>query len=501
MDNKPGSDGHEHHEHHRLLHAEREMLEIAEGNDYTTGIVPQEKRRSRLTLTLLWISLQASVSIMYAGFIARSQGLTLGDVILAGVIASVTIFAYGVGASYLGNVTGQTHTLLTRTIYGRYGSGFVSFLLILMGMGWYGFQAIFLAQITQGLFGWDNVTAVSMIFAAIMVFNNLFGFQGVASYARFIAAPILLVWGVWALVKGLATVPSGNLFSSAPGPATVTVMVIVALLVGSASWGNEPDIFRYGKPTRFYNIPALALGYPIGMIVFPVAGYLMALLSSTTDFGAIFKYFVDFSLLGLTGLAVFVFFINQFALNDGNLYEAVNAMQNIFGQLKGYQRTYSVIVLGLIGVALAWFMNAASQLQTNFFIVAGISGIFVPTATTVMVADVFLVPRLFGLRRPIERVTPWAAAGSINYIAIVALVIALVVGSYTGGLIPGVSGFGTTNIGFPTLQSWIIGAGLYLIGVALVKNSPSRYWLLGYPKTFAAGEASTPKVAAASAGN
>ena len=86
-------------------------------------------------------------------------------------------------------------------------------------------------------------------------------------------------------------------------------------------------------------------------------------------------------------------------------------------------------------------------------------------------------------------------------VVLVALVIALVVGSYTGGLIPGISGFGTTNIGFPTLQSWIIGAGLYLIGVALVKNSPSRYWLLGYPKTFAAGQVSTPKVAAASAGN
>jgi len=119
----------------------------------------------------------------------------------------------------------------------------------------------------------------------------------------------------------------------------------------------------------------------------------------------------------------------------------------------------------------------------------------------VMVADVFFVPRLFGMRRPVERVTPWQAAAGINYIAIVALVIALAVGSYTGGLIPGISGFGSTNIGFPTLQSWIIGAGLYLIGVWAVKGSPSRYWLLGYPKTFVAGEASAPKVAAATAGN
>ncbi|HXC78106.1 MAG TPA: cytosine permease [Candidatus Acidoferrum sp.] len=500
MERRPGDGQHHDSVGQELRQAEHELLEAAASdNDYTTGIVPMEKRRSKLTLTLLWISLQASVSIMYAGFIARSQGLTLGDVILAGVITSVAIFAYGVGASYLGNSTGQTHTLLTRTVYGRYGSGFVSFLLVVMGMGWYGFQAVFLAQITNGLFGW-NVTLVSVIFAAVMIFNNLFGFRGVAAYARYVAAPLLLLWGMWALIKGLATVPTGHWFSASGASPTTTVMVIVALLVGSASWGNEPDIFRYGKPRRFYNWPALAIGYPIGMIVYPVAGYLMAELSKSTAFGDIFNYFVTFSLFGLTGLAVVVFFVNQFALNDGNLYEAVNAVQNIFGQIRNYRRFYTVIVLGLIGIALAYWMNVASTLQTNFFIVAGISGIFVPTATTVMVADVFFVPRLFGMRRPVERVTPWNATANLNYIAIVALVIALVVGSYTGGLIPGLSGFGTTNIGFPTLQSWIIGAGLYLIGVWAVKNSPSKYWLLGYPKTFSEGQASAPKVAAATAG-
>jgi purine-cytosine permease-like protein len=496
MDRKPDSSSHEHSVGHELVQAEREMLEIASSNDYTTGIVPLEKRRSGLTMTLLWLSLQTSVSLMYAGFLARSQGLSLGDMIAAGVIATLAIGAYGFGAMSLGNYSGQTHTLLTRAIYGRVGSGFVSFLLILMGIGWYGFQAFFLALITQGLFGWDNVTLVSVIFAVVMVFNNLFGFRGVAAYARFIAAPLLLLWGMWALVKGLVTVPGSALFSSPKGPATTTVMVIVALLVGSASWGNEPDIFRYARPKKWENIPALVIGYPIGLLVFPIAGYLMALLSNTTDFGAIIKYFVDFSLFGLTALAIVVFFINQFALNDGNLYEAVNAMQNIFGSIRGWRRVYSVLALGFIGAIVAAEMTS---LQNNFFIVAGISGIFVPTATTIMVTDYFVVPRLFGLRRPTEKVTPWNAAASINYIAFVALVIALVVGAYTGGLIPGISGFGTTNIGFPTLQSWLIGAGLYLLGIRVFQKSPSLYMLLGYPKTFR-GQAPT-KVAVAATGS
>jgi purine-cytosine permease-like protein len=495
MDNKPVPGGHEH-SGLDLIQAEREMLEIASSNDYTTGIVPMEKRRTRTTMTLLWLSLMASVSLMYAGFLARSQGLSLTDMIVAGVIAALAIGAYGFGATNLGNYSGQTHTLLTRAIYGRYGSPLVSFLLILMGIGWYGFQAFFLALITQGLFGWDNVTLVSVIFAVVMVFNNLFGFRGVAAYARFIAAPLLLAWGMWALLKGLVTVPGGTLFSSPGGSATTTVMVIVGLLVGSASWGNEPDIFRYAKPRKWENIPALVIGYPVGVLVFPIAGYLMALLSNSTDFGAIIKYFVDFSLFGLTGLAIVVFFVNQFALNDGNLYEAVNAMQNIFGSIRGWRRVYSVVILGVIGAVVAAEMTS---LQNNFFIVAGISGIFVPTATTIMFTDYFVVPRLFGIRRPTEKVTPWNATATMNYIGVVALVIALVIGAYTGGLIPGIAGFGTTNIGFPTLQSWIIGAGLYVAGVAVFQKSPSLYMLLGFPKGYE-GQTQKPKVAVAPAG-
>jgi len=492
MDAKPDPSSHE----HSVLHAEREMLEIASSNDYTTGIVPQEKRRTRLTMTLLWLSLMASVSLMYAGYLARSQGLSLTDMIVAGIIASLAIGAYGYGATNLGNYSGQTHTLLTRAIYGRFGSPFVSFLLILMGIGWYGFQAYFLALITQGLFGWNNVTLVSVIFAVVMVFNDLFGFLVAASYARFIPAPLLLAWGLWALAKGVVTVPSGTLFSTPAGPATTTVMVIVGLLVGSASWGNEPDIFRYAKPKIWENNPAIVIGYPVGVLVFPIAGYLMAMLSNSADFGTIIKYFVDFSLFGLTGLAVVVFFVNQFALNDGNLYEAVNAMQNIFGSIRGWRRIYSVLALGLIGAVVAAEMTS---LQNNFFIVAGISGIFVPTATTIMFTDYFVVPRLFGIRRPTETVTPWSATASINYIGLGALVIALVVGAYTGGLIPGISGFGTTNIGFPTLQSWIIGAGLYLLGILAFQKSPSLHVLLGYPKTYQA-KAPESKVAAAAAG-
>src|SRR5689334_14697169 len=84
---------------HDLHHAERALLEAAEGNDYTTGIVPLDKRRSILTMILLWASLQASVSMMYSTYLARSGGLDLAGVLWAGVISFCTMLAYGYGSA------------------------------------------------------------------------------------------------------------------------------------------------------------------------------------------------------------------------------------------------------------------------------------------------------------------------------------------------------------------------------------------------------------------
>lgn len=449
----------------------------AADSDYTTSVVPDEKRRPLWSMLLTWATFQMAVSSVYTGFLARSQGLTLRDMIVAGAVSIVIILSYGVGACYIGTHTGQTHTLIARTVFGKAGSGIASALLILMGMGWYAFQAYFLALILQGLFG-VNVVLWSAIFGVVMVFNNLFGFRGVAAYARFVAAPVLLLWGTYTLVKGFTTVPGSVLFSQPHVPVTTSVLAITGLLVGGAAWGNEPDVFRYSRRGRSVNLGPLAFGYSVGLLIFPMAGYLMAELSGAKEFAAIIHYFVDFSLFGLTLLGVIVFFINQFALNDGNLYESINAVQNLLGMWKHWQRPYSVLLLGLIGAIVAAKM---ATFEDSFMIVAGISAVFVPCVTIIMATDLFLVPRLFGLRRPVTAVTPWERASVMNWVGLVALVAGLLVGSVSGGLIPGVPGFGSTYIGFPPLQSWAVSVGVYLLGVLAVRRHPARYRLLGYP--------------------
>jgi purine-cytosine permease-like protein len=463
-------------------------------DDFDEAVVPDNARRSNTSMLLIWATLQASVSVMFTGFLARSQGLSLGQLLAACAIATGGILVYGLLAGNLGAVTGQPHSLLARTIFGRIGSSVVSVLLIIMGLGWYGFQARFLVEMLGGLFSISHISLWAAVAAILMTFNNIFGFRGVAAYARYIAAPILLAWGAYVLVKGFATVPSGQMFAAPHVPMATTVMVVVGLLVGSAAWGNEPDIFRFSRTKPWWNVPALAGGYVIGVFLFPVAGYLIAELSSANDLAPFVRYLVDFSLFGVTAFAVILLVVNQFALNDGNLYEGVNALQNLMAKVRGWRRIYSVLVLGGLGAFLAVIMQS---LEENFFIVAGISATFVPCATVIMAMDVFVLPRLMSARRPVHQVTSWHLASAANWAGLAALAIGGGAGAYMGGLIPGLDGFGHTNIGFPALQAWIISAVVYVV-LALLCPASRRTAILGFPHAAqAAGVAGVADLTAA----
>jgi hypothetical protein len=107
-----------------------------------------------------------------------------------------------------------------------------------------------------------------------------------------------------------------------------------------------------------------------------------------------------------------------------------------------------------------------------------------------MAIDVFLLERLSGCRRPAGQdgvpraVTSWAAASPGNVGGIVAILAGLVVGAITGGLIPGTSGFGKTNIGIPSVEAWVTTIVIYLAAMLLARVLPSyraKQVLLGLP--------------------
>jgi hypothetical protein len=96
-----------------------------------------------------------------------------------------------------------------------------------------------------------------------------------------------------------------------------------------------------------------------------------------------------------------------------------------------------------------------------------------------------------------ERGAGQRAAVELPDAAIVALVCGTAVGAFTGGLVPGTSGFGHTYIGFPALQAWVTGAVVYLVGVAAVARGAKAKSLLGYSRIEEIDAASTAPVGGA----
>src|SRR3954471_9022341 len=98
-------------------------------HDYSTsraGTVPAEERRPPSHFVALWTTLAAGFTFLFLGFQYHDAGYSLTTSVAAGALGGLAYIAYALPAAYLGSTTGQTHALLTRSIFGRLGSALVS---------------------------------------------------------------------------------------------------------------------------------------------------------------------------------------------------------------------------------------------------------------------------------------------------------------------------------------------------------------------------------------
>ena len=219
--------------------------------DYTETVVPPGAKRSNTRLFLVFLSMQLVFGAVLVGYNARFQGISLPQLILAMAIAATTMTLYCIGSANVGAVVGQTHAVTTRSIFGRIGSGIVSALLVIDGMGFYLFTVLFIISLAQALLG--TIPALGLVTAAlalVMIFNNYFGFTGLQRFAQYVAVPVMVVWGVYAVIKAFASVNGSAIAALPHTDSPAPFFLVVGSMVGLSTWGNEPDAFRYAKAGR-----------------------------------------------------------------------------------------------------------------------------------------------------------------------------------------------------------------------------------------------------------
>ena len=102
------------------LALERATLDESIKHDYSTaetGIVPLERRRPMWHFAGLWTTFVAGFSYMFLGFEIHDGGHGLASTVGITIFGYGLYVAYAMAASYLGSRTGQTHALLTRSIF------------------------------------------------------------------------------------------------------------------------------------------------------------------------------------------------------------------------------------------------------------------------------------------------------------------------------------------------------------------------------------------------
>jgi len=452
------------------IHAEN--LGEALTYDLAYDVVPDSARRSPLSMGLLWLATQTTFAGMFVGFSAQQSGQSLDELLMGCGLGTLCICVYGILAGYLGALTGQMQPFLTRAVFGKLGSVLVSIFLIIMGSGWYSFQAVYTAQLFQGMFPFlASTVVVGILLTVLMGTNNIIGFRGIGMFGRFVA-PFVFFIAIYSLYEAFATTPANVIWASPTIPNTTSVIATATLIIGVGVYGNEPDVWRFSnRGFKSVAIP-MFVAYLLGLFLFPIAGWVMAL-NSTGSTPAQQAQVIVHYLFGSVPFAAVIILISQFALNDMNLYESINSMTNIFNM----KRYYSIATLLIGGSVLsAWIATAASQ--TAFFIVAGIGACTVPTATTLMVVDVLLLPKLFGVKRDLSGVLSWRTLEATNWLGILSLLFGVVVSiilSIPGNVIPNMG----LSIGVAPVEGWLAAVILYLALVAAVRGNGNLHWTIG----------------------
>jgi purine-cytosine permease-like protein len=429
----------------------------AAGGDYANTSVPLNERRGPFTMGLLWVTMITAFPSVLIGFEWFKNGITLPQVLTCTGLSCLILLVYSIPATQLGARSGLSYTTLSRSIFGRWGSRLITINLIWMFICFYGLTALLMSEGLVGLFHWTiPIALLTGIMAILMSVNNFFGFKGVANFARFVAAPVLIGWVGFTFFKAVSHCPPDVLTQVPHQPFAVALTSISSFIIGYAVWGNELDYWRFSRPRVADSTIPLIAALVIGQVIFPVAGWMVARMTGVTEYGAATALMNEYSFGGIAILAALVLGASYFACNDSNLFGSLQACEN----LKQMSHQKWAIILALLGAvcgALLSLCGAAKSIEA----IAALNCVMLPTPTVIMMGEWFLMAKVFKSGIPISdlRVPSFAELPAVKTSAVVALIAGTGVGLLTSGVIPGLE---KLNVGIASLQGWLTALIIYI---------------------------------------
>ncbi|MFA7337478.1 MAG: hypothetical protein WC028_11885 [Candidatus Obscuribacterales bacterium] len=417
---------------------------------HTDSGVPLSQRYGLPTMGLLWVTMVASFPAVLIGFDWCKRGFSLKQVLLSLLIAIVVLLLYSVPVCLLAVKTGLSFKMLCHKLFPPAFSKILTAALIFLYLGWYSVCALLLADAVAGIFRIQQfLPALALGFCFAMAFNNLFGFKGVANFARFVAAPVVILWICYLFLQVAPDIPQQLSKSRESVELASVICIITQFILGFAIWGNEADYWRNGRGKAAGIAITLAIALMIGEFIFPLVGFLVASKTGVYETGLATDMLNKLVFGSMGWIAVSFLGAQYFAVNDSNLYAFVHGVET-FTKLGHRSVVISLAVLaGVLSVFLS-ISGATSALES----MCGLNCTILPTASVLIMAECFIFQSSV-----VKGANSATGIFPVGKSALIAWTIGAAFGIATSGVVPGTKWL---NIGIPALQAWALTLIVYL---------------------------------------
>lgn len=353
--------------------------------DYVTSVVPLSERKSSANVFATVAGWIICLSTMLTGG-SLASGLDFRTAMLATIIGMLILTVISAPLAALGGRFGVSTTILTKAVFGDWGSKIFGLILVLLnGIGWFAFQAAFFALTMQQLIPntiFSNLIVGSLIGGFLMTLTAVYGYKSI-SILSFVAVPLIILLSFFG---GLAAVVQGGgasaLIEATPTGDPIDLVTGISIVVGNAVLGSIilSDISRYAKDANTGAISASA-GYLIGGIFTITTGLAMAFVTNVSSVGTTPNLPEVMIKMGLGVGALIILVLAQWTTNTANLYSASLGL----GSFINVPQKYTVSIMGVIGTVLAIF-----NVYEYFIPFLVIMGTVLPPIGGVMIADYFV---------------------------------------------------------------------------------------------------------------
>lgn len=363
-----------------LLSPDSTALEALD--DHELEGVPQEDRRSVLSLVPVWLGFLIAPDIILAA--ASVALVSTFDLYLAALLVGLVLVS-GVATvmGIIGQRTGLSTYMLYRRFFGNYGAKLPVLILMCTRIGWNAVETIVAAKAM--LLVWTFIGMEANVLATILAvgfaFTAFFGYDGLDFISRFSIPALVATFG-WAgyvvyINGGLTQISQFVPDPSQTMPFTAMVSLIFAIWVSGTSL--SADIVRYAKSDR--DVVAANFGsiVPSQLFVFVLAG-VVALYTGLSNPAEGIATIVG-------GIGAAALFLAGWTTVDNQYYSAGLAASELTNKHK------APLLVGIVAVTATLSFADITSLITDWMILIGVA---VPPLVGVVFADYYLL----GLRYP-----------------------------------------------------------------------------------------------------